>query len=311
MSNIYVAVTIDVEPDCSADWSRSSPLTFKSVTDGIPNLLQPIFSKAGVAPTYFLSPEIIKNDNCIPALLSLKGKKEFGVHLHPEFVEPEKDLEESGGKKSEKFACLDYSDDIEFEKLKNITSSFKKRIGFNPTSYRAGRFGADLSSVNSLTKLGYLVDSSVTPHVDWRRKNGPNFRDFPEQPYFVDSKDFGKKGVEKEILEVPVSISGKRFPFLPSKWFYYSWLRPSLMTVLEQKLLIRRFLKKFNSNQNIFFCMMFHSVEIIPGVSPYSKREKDSRKILKRIEAILNFFNCLGAKFTTLSEFHSIMKENK
>ncbi len=50
-----------------------------------------------------------------------------------------------------------------------------RRFEKPPTSYRAGRYGFDLTSAEILADLGYIVDSSVLPLHDYRRKKGPDF----------------------------------------------------------------------------------------------------------------------------------------
>ena len=49
-----MSVTIDTECDKSPNWSNSSPLTFNSIYDAIPNKLQPLFEAYSIKPTYFL-----------------------------------------------------------------------------------------------------------------------------------------------------------------------------------------------------------------------------------------------------------------
>ena len=100
-----------------------------------------------------------------------------------------------------------------------------KNIGVRPVSYRAARFGADLDTIKSLEKLGYKVDSSVTPQINWSSSGGPNHSKAPQQPYFVSTDAFYSPGTST-ILEVPISISKKRFFLLPDKWFFYRWLDP-------------------------------------------------------------------------------------
>ena len=59
----------------------------------------------------------------------------------------------------------DYPPEIERGKLAALTELFRKRIGYSPTSFRAGRFGIGHDTGRWLFELGYLVDSSVVPHV--------------------------------------------------------------------------------------------------------------------------------------------------
>ena len=45
--------------------------------------------------------------------------------------------------------------------------AFRTAFGRPPRSFRAGRFGIGENTVPILDSLGYAVESSVTPHVDW------------------------------------------------------------------------------------------------------------------------------------------------
>jgi len=47
-----------------------------------------------------------------------------------------------------------YSQEIEFEKLKNLTDLFINKFGHRPTSFRAGRFGAGNNTISALENLG-------------------------------------------------------------------------------------------------------------------------------------------------------------
>ncbi|MCK5013988.1 MAG: hypothetical protein KAS66_09220 [Candidatus Omnitrophica bacterium] len=311
MSAIYVAITIDVEADCSPNWDRCDPLSYTSVTYGIPNLLQPVFNRFGAKPTYFLSPEIVESDESVKAILSLTGKYELGAHLHPEFIEPHVEMDRCSEGRSAKFACYDYSDEIEFEKIKNLTRSFERRIGRKPLCYRAGRYGADSNTIKALKQLGYLVDSSVTPHIDWAKQKGPNFKNYPQQPYFIDPDDFSKKDDTSGILEVPITIGGKRLPMLPDQWLFYSWLRPTHMSVCEQKRLIRQYIQKYNDQKCIVFCMMFHSMEVIPNASPYTRSQNGVKRLLSRMEVVLKFFQEMDTHFVGLGDVYDLYSDGK
>ncbi len=59
---------------------------------------------------------------------------------------------------------------------------------------------------------GYIVDTSVTPHVSWREylgnpkgNGGPDFTTAPELPYFLDENDVCAQG-KTRLLEVPMTV---------------------------------------------------------------------------------------------------------
>ncbi|GAG34500.1 unnamed protein product, partial [marine sediment metagenome] len=161
-------ITIDTEPDCDIHWKRSDPLTFESVLSGIPNILRPLWDKYNIKPVYFVSPEVVQNDDCCRVLRQeIQFGAEIGTHLHGEYIEPRKKYESSAGTPSDEFPCFAYSREIELIKIKNLTELIAEKLGIRPVSYRAARYGADLDTLKSLEELDYKVDSSVTPEIDW------------------------------------------------------------------------------------------------------------------------------------------------
>jgi len=285
MKNTF-CISIDTEPDCDINWKRSKPLTFESVNTGIPKILRPIWNCYGIKPVYFVSPEVVKNDQCCETIKKeIELGAEIGAHLHPEYIEPHLKYDDASGTNSNEFPCLAYDDSTEFEKLKNLTELIKNKLQVTPVSYRAARYGADIGTIHILIKLEYQVDSSVTPHINWAKKGGVDHSRAPEQPYFIDYENYYKEG-KSQLLEVPITISGKRAPFLPEKWLFYKWLRPSHMTALEMKLLIKEFIKKYDTP---VLNMMFHSMEIIPKKSPFVRTAFGQKLFLKRIEKTIKY----------------------
>ena len=284
-------VTIDVEPDCSVKWQRSDPLTFVNIEMGIAKILHPLFEECGVRPTYLVSPEILKHEQSIEILKGLKNC-ELGTHLHSEYIGPELKYENPAGTRSSEFPC-NLPDESEFAKIKSITELFNRCFGYYPKSYRAARFGADSDTLKWLAELGYNVDTSVTPHINWQSKGGLDFRGYPDQPYWIE------KG---KLLEVPVTIGEKRFWLLPDKWFCYKWLRPTHMTVTEMKILTNEFIRNYNAP---ILNMMFHSMEVIPKKTPFVRTRIGQKMYLNRLEKIIKHLKEKGFKSKTLKELYN------
>jgi len=297
--SIRLLITIDTEQDYDTHWRKQNPMTFTSVIEGIPNLLRPIWNRTNVNPIYFVSPELLYNDDCCNVLKEeIASGAIIGAHLHPEYIEPNLGVTDFDGKPNYEFACFAHDTEIEFQKIKNLTELIIRKLNVKPEWYRAGRYGADLDTIKSLKKLGYKYDSSVTPLLDWSGIGGPDHSKAPEQPYWIDSNDYYKSTSENQsigILEYPITISGKRFGIfgnlLPDKWLFYNWIRPSHMTVFEQKILIKKFLKKYKDPTLV---MMFHSEEVMIGKSPYVRNRFMQNIFLKNIESIIRY--CLSPK---------------
>lgn len=292
-SNIYFVITVDTEADHTSDWTKSDPLTFKSITESIPEVLEPIFKKYGAMATYLLTVEVLEDDSAVGTLKKISNC-ELGTHLHPEYIEPEKKYRKYGGTYSNDFSS-NYEAGVEREKIINITKLFNDRIGYKPRVYRGGKFGFGKNTARSLLELDYLVDTSVTPHISWRNINGPDFREFPEQPYFIKSAD--KEG---GLLEVPVSITFlnalDRIINRPA------WLRPSFTSQYSMKKVIDKFMTKYKNENVIILNMIFHSMEFYPGASPYAKDKDSCYRLAGSMEFILKYCKELGVNFCGLSE---------
>ena len=301
-------VTIDTEPDCDIHWRRSQPLTFESVTFGIPQILRPIWDKFGIKPVYFVSPEVVENEQCRLALRDeMRRGAEIGAHLHSEYIEPHKKHEDIAGTTSDEFPCHAYDAEVESAKIKNLTELIEKNLGVRPVSYRAARYGADLDTIKALDTLGYEVDSSVTPGISWQKQGGPDHSRAPKQPYFISPHDYYSTG-QSDILEVPITISGKRFPFLSGGWMYYRWLRPTHMTAIEMKMLVAEFARNYTEP---VLNMMFHSMEVLPGRTPFVRTKFGQKMYLNRLASILGYIRKLGFESRTLAELYDVMKAGK
>lgn len=318
----YAVITIDTESDHDASWRKGKPVKFDSVLTGAPEKLQPLFNKYQAVPTYLLSIEVIESLDCVKCLKSLPGKYELGTHLHPEYADPDKRYLNYEGTVPKDFACY-LEPEKEFLKIKTITDEFVKSFGYRPVSYRAGRFGAGGNTIRSLERLGYKVDTSVTPYCFWPGKNSVDFTDSPDSPYFPSYEDIKREGNSK-ILEVPVTIRPRKYlsekftssversrwlknvPLL-SKVIYKClspvWLEPAFSNEKEMIDLVKRVIKNDGEIPPVVN-IMFHSMEIIRGASPMSETEENTRRFLNRLDKLISYLSSNKFKFIGLSELY-------
>jgi hypothetical protein len=287
-------VSIDTECDHSPSWTASVPLTFTNILSGIPRILQPLFNRYSVFPTYLLTVEVLENQDCVNTLKNLEGGFELGTHLHGELVEPLKTFQISDGNRPDDFSCY-YEEDIEFQKIRRITALFNRKFSIQPKAFRAGRFGAGPSTLRSLEKLGYLVDTSVTPYIRWKNKQGVlDFKRAPLKPYYPDNKrDITSTG-ESNVLEVPVSIA-KRLLSRPI------WLRPYQSSVREM-ISVLDFLESKSGAERVFANMMFHSMEVVPKASPYPQTQVEVEQYVSDLGEVFEEAQRRGYKFMGLSK---------
>lgn len=298
IEKVVVTISIDTECDHDPQWVRANPLTFASITEGLPNRLQPAFDSVGAVPTYLLTVEVMEDEESVNALQSLQGQYELGTHLHAAFIEPEKKFTNYAGVDSPDFQCS-YAPDVEYAKLENLSKMFIDRFGYAPTSFRAGRYGANHHSINSLEKLGYKVDTSVTPFIRWTEPNGVvDFRKAPLQPYFPAPDHLSKKGPERALLQAPVTM--KRRPFRMPRWF-----RPWLSSVEQMQQVAEWHLKTFADQPVVHLNMMFHSMEVMPKATPYPQTETEAKRFIDDMVEVLGWCGNQGFEFCGLSDLRN------
>lgn len=296
----HLYITIDTEVDADIHWKKKWPPCYSSVLEGIPQLLRPIWDKYDVHPVYFVSPEIVYDEECCKVLKEEAGKGAIiGAHLHGEYIEPDSRWGKEMG--NVPFPCFEYDTDTERQKIINLTNLIEEKIGVRPVWYRAARFGADIDTIGILRELGYKYDSSVTPNINWGSKGGPDHSVSGITPYIISGDYYkGEKVIDINnnsdgIIELPVTILGRRWgllgKILPDNWLFYRWLRPTHMTYLEMKHIINRLLARNN------LVMMFHSMEIMVGKTPYVRWKWMQKYYLFRLRKIIEYavkkgFNC-------------------
>jgi hypothetical protein len=289
-SRAYLCVSIDTECDKGKGWLSKKPMAFAGIHDGVMKRLQPLFAKYGAKPTYLLSPEVLRDAAAVESLRTIEASCELGTHLHGEYAEPgafEPDMTKAFQR--------DYPPEVEREKLTYLTDLFIRAFGHQPVSFRAGRYGIGSSSIRILESLGYGVESSVTPHLDWSSAGavGLEFVDAPTQPYRPDPDVPGRPG-EAKILEVPITIKKRAWNALPvfGRHIEPRWLRPThgtaetLVRVAEDEIADAR---RAAPGRPVILNAMLHNVETIPDGSPYAPDEDSARGILDRLAALLAF----------------------
>lgn len=290
MSRAYLCVSIDTECDKGPAWRSRRPMSFDGIHVGIIERLQPLFASYGAKPTYLVSPEVLRDERCAEALKALGSSCELGAHLHGEYAEP-------GAWEPEVTRDFqrDYEGDVEKRKLTYLTDQFIRAFDHQPVSFRAGRFGIGPRTVGILEELGYSVESSVTPNVDWSSAGSPglSFEGAPTQPYRP-NRDNPRQPGDSSILEIPITIRRRLLNSIPGigKRVEPRWLRPTwtsgeaMVRLAEDEIADAR---RAVPGRAVVLNAMLHNTEVIPEASPYADSEPDARAILERLRHLLAF----------------------
>jgi hypothetical protein len=305
--------------DTEADDQWSAPARERLSVENIRELprLQSLCDRYGVRPTYLVTYEMATSDLSRGVLrdLASTGRCEIGTHHHPWSTPP-------------LASGHDYPSNLTAEhfreQLLELTEAVAGISGERPVSYRAGRNGFAGWQVPILEEQGYLVDSSVDPFFNEKRKGGPSFAGAPLLPYFVSREDPRRPG-DSGLLEVPVSSAlDRRWPrWLETAYADFEsayhfrralrllriarpiWLRPSYSKPEDMEKLARRLLRDGGAPANL----IFHSSELLAGASPYNRTASDVDRFYAALESLLAFLAGNGASGATFLEFRRLWLE--
>jgi hypothetical protein len=286
------------------------------VEGGIGRCLEPLFREYGVRPTYLISPEVIRHE-ASAALFKAAGACELGTHLHPEFV-----LGSDRASQTSAVPCQ-LLEQEERRLLEMLTASFVDTFGQAPHSYRAGRYGASARSLRALSDLGYLVDTSVTPHKLW--DYGLDFRSAPDSPYYPSVDDISAAGPGGGLLEIPISLCVSPAPALVREatrvlarsrlefakdWAKWArgplWFRPGWA---KRRVLLGFVRRAVQGEYQGVLNMMFHNVDFVSGCSPNAGSEQVVREALDDLRAVFSEVVECGGRFVTLSEIRDSLTQ--
>ncbi|MEZ5735905.1 MAG: polysaccharide deacetylase family protein [Novosphingobium sp.] len=272
-------VTVDTEEEF--DWNapldreRHSLVAVSALRD-----FQEFCEGFGVVPVYLMNYPVVNSPIAIKVLGDAvrEGRAEAGIHLHP-WVNPPY-TEEVNQRNS---YPGNLPADLEREKLLNLCQAIEMNLGAAPLIYRAGRYGAGPNSAAILREARVVIDTSVRANFDYSYNGGPDYRDHPLRPYWLDR--------EGGLLELPVTtvywgmlrqIGGAIYPRL--------WRTPRLRGALARTGMLERIpltpegITPQEAIRGIDIALddglpllvfSFHSPSLAPGYTPYVRSADD------------------------------------
>jgi hypothetical protein len=275
-------ITVDTEGDNI--WDR--PRQIQTENAKFLPRFQALCEKFNLKPTYLTNYEMAISPIFIEFAKDIiqRNTGEVGMHLHAWNSPPLEPLTVDDFQHQP--YLIEYPESVIQEKIAFMTDLLQETFGVKMTSHRAGRWAFNDLYAQALVEKGYLVDCSVTPHVDWSNNKGglvggTDFRGFPSKPYFFN----------EQLLELPVTIVPLRRHFWKKPTLH--WVRPngrnlkSMLKVLKQDLPYAMF--------------VIHSSELMPGGSPTFKTEASIEKLYDDLTGLLE--QCF--KGQTLMEYYS------
>lgn len=244
-----------------------------------------------------------------------RGQGEVGMHLHAWNSPPEFDL--TGDDWRWQPYLIEFPDAVLRDKVVFMTQLLEETFQTKMRSHRAGRWAFDSRYAKLLIELGYQVDCSVTPRVNWRNakgapqgNGGTDFQHFPDHAYFMDENAIHRPG-NSSLLEVPMSIQYKHPAWLNSVKQSYdrirgkyrspsvNWLRPAGGNVAQMIAVAEKSLAQGND----YVEFMLHSSEFMPGGSPTFKDDAAIEGLYQDLEQLFAWL-AQRTQGMTLAEYY-------
>lgn len=311
-------ITIDTEEDNWANYSRNNNPV--SNIERLP-ALQELFDQYQVKPTYLITYPVATSQTSVDIIKGLlkTNRCEIGAHCHPwntpPFVE---DLT-----KYNSMLC-NLPAELQLKKLHTLHSAIVDNCGVTPTSFRAGRWGFSSTVATALNSLGYTVDTSISPFVNWGVYDGPDFSNYYPDPFRFNPSDLSRNPTG-QMLEIPATVGYLQPNYTLCNWVYqlisspklrrlrlkgildrstllnHVWFSPELADASAMTELAKRIAKENYSLLNF----SFHSTSLAAGLSPFVADDKSLQTFLNNIREILELAQHLGWSSHTLSELTS------
>jgi hypothetical protein len=315
-SSVRVLVTVDVEEDQWASYAETGASTHN--LEKLPEL-RDLAARHGARPTLFVNrpPLVEPRSAAIIRRLVEDGGCEIGTHCHPWNTPPFTGPEGFAGS-----MMFNLPGSLNRAKIAEVHRLIEAELGVVPTSFRAGRWGLGPTVAGALVELGYTVDSSVTPFLDWSGHGGPNYARAPLRPYRFHPADVLRPSSDGPLVEVPATVGflhgvpevAARIRTALARGYLRRtrllglldrlglvacrWLSPETSTGEEMVALARNLVAREVGILNL----TLHSSTLVPGLTPFVRDERDRTEFLRRIDTFLSFCAQQGFAFATIAE---------
>ena len=309
---LLVVVDTEEEFDWSAPFSRAN--TSVSAMKHV-GRAHTVFSRYGIKPTYVMDYPVASQSDGVRPLQELfqSGKCAIGAHLHPWVNPPHSEVVGPAAS----FTC-NLPPDLQADKLRVLVDAVGEQFDRPPRVFKAGRYGIGRATTDILDRMGFQVDNSVCPAMDFTADGGPSFVDFDACPFFL----------TPALLECPCTVdfvgwlgplgaSGHRLAETPSL------RRMRAVGVLSRLRAVRRIMLSPEGNtveemrtlaQVLYqrglrvFTLSYHSPSLVPGHTPYVRSQKDLERFLACLDEFCEFFmHELKGRTTTAEELREEM----
>ena len=307
----YFIITIDTEGDNVWNYVPNNNRLLIPNTENAKYIerFQNLCERYDFYPTYLADYEMVQSDLFCEfgKTLLMQKKGEIGMHMHAFSTPPFYKLSDVKGR-GLAFAG-EYPERLLFKKMQYMTQILEECFQVKMISHRGGRWYLDNRILNILHKLGYLVDCTVTPGINWEqtkgqtgKSKGSNYTKYISKPYRVKNT---------QLWELPVTIYSKMkivfgdngLDIIKNKL----WMRANGKNINEMKKIVRR-----NMIEPVGYLeFMLHSSELMPGANPTFQTKKQIDDLYVQLDDIFSYLYEKGYQGITCSSYAKEVLNNK
>lgn len=306
-------VTVDTEEEF--DWSKPFD-RFGYGLNHVPAIgrFQAFCENEGVTPVYLVDYPVACDARLVDVLgpAVAEGRADIGVQLHPWVSPPHDEVVNVHNSFAGNLPAT-----LERAKFNALLDTIKAAFGKTPRIYRAGRYGVGPHSARMLSDAGISIDTSVRARFDYSGDSGPNFRDHPPYPWWIDRA--------AGLFELPLSTLYCGLLRKQGAWLYHAlWRVPRMRGVLARLGLLERVpltpegvdapaaLRAIDAalaDGLPVLVFSFHSPSLCPGNTPYVRSEGDLDGLYDWWRTVFAYLREHGVAPTTLAEIGQAVAE--
>jgi peptidoglycan/xylan/chitin deacetylase (PgdA/CDA1 family) len=309
-------VTVDTEED---SWGNArAPHYAVENIEALP-ALQKLCDTLGAKPTYLVTYPVVTNATSAAILRTLveAGNCEIGAQCHPWNTPP---FEEAESKWNTMLCNLPA--ELQHKKMTTLHEAIARYLKVVAVSFRSGRWAYSEAVAKNLTKLGYKVDTSITPFTDWSSVGGPDFSEVAPRSFRFFADDILRESADGPLTEIPVTIGYVGWLSSNLRWcnavaqrrgvararvggllsranvIRKIWLSPETSDAAAMIRLARR----LQTQGYRFLNLTFHSSSLRAGLTPFVRTPHDEQRFWENIRRFLTFARDAGIEAVKLRD---------
>jgi peptidoglycan/xylan/chitin deacetylase (PgdA/CDA1 family) len=217
------------------------------------------------------------------------------------------------------------SQDLQHKKMAVLRDAIDRHLNISAVSFRSGRWGYSQSVAANLAKLGFKVDSSITPFTDWTSVGGPDFSAAAPRAFRFSADDIFHELPDGELTEIPVTIGYVGWLSSDMQWCNAvqsvvqrkRFARARVAGILSKANVIRkvwlspetsdagemiRLARRLQTQGYRFLNLTFHSPSLRAGLTPFVHTQQAEQRFWEKLRRFFSFARDSGIEAVKLSD---------